>query len=211
MEQRRVMRIGVGGPVGAGKTALVEGLVPRLIAAGHRPLVITNDIITQEDALHVRRTLAGVLDPERIVGVETGTCPHAAVREDPSMNLEAAEALEARFPDGDVLLVESGGDNLTLSFSPLLADYFICVIDVAGGEKIPRKNGPGLVRADLLVINKIDLAPYVGADLDIMASDAARVRAGRPTLFTNCQTGEGLDAVVTQVQQDLRLRPAVPA
>jgi urease accessory protein len=203
MSSRDVVRIGVGGPVGSGKTALVEALVPRLIAAGHRPLVLTNDIVTQEDAQHVRRTLAGVLDPARVVGVETGTCPHSALREDPSMNLEAAEALEARFPDADLLLVESGGDNLTLSFSPLLADYFICVIDVAGGEKIPRKNGPGLVRADLLVINKIDLAGYVGADLAIMASDADRVRHGRPSLFTNCLTGEGLDAVMARLATDI--------
>jgi urease accessory protein len=208
---RRVARIGVGGPVGSGKTALVEALVPRLLAAGHRPIVITNDIVTQEDAQHVRRTLAGILDPARVVGVETGTCPHSAVREDPSMNLEAAEALEARFPDADVLLVESGGDNLTLSFSPLLADYFICVIDVAGGEKIPRKNGPGLVRADLLVINKIDLAAHVGADLAIMARDADRVRSGRPSLFTNCRTGEGLDAVTAELVRTVLAQAAVPA
>jgi urease accessory protein len=211
MSERRVVRIGIGGPVGSGKTALVEALVPRLIAAGHRPIVLTNDIVTQEDAQHVRRTLAGILDPARVVGVETGTCPHSAVREDPSMNLEAAEALEARFPDADILLVESGGDNLTLSFSPLLADFFICVIDVAGGEKIPRKNGPGLVRADLLVINKIDLADHVGADLAIMARDADRVRGGRPSLFTNCRTGEGVDAVVAELARTVLARVAVPA
>src|SRR5438132_541573 len=155
---RPKLRVGVGGPVGSGKTALIEVLVPRLVAAGQEVLVITNDIVTTEDAEHVRRTLAGVLAPERVVGVETGTCPHSAVREDPSMNLLAAAELEGRLPGADWLFLESGGDNLTLTFSPALVDVSIYVADVAGGEKIPRKRGPGLIRADLLGINKTDLA-----------------------------------------------------
>jgi urease accessory protein len=191
-----IARIGIGGPVGSGKTALIETLVPRLVAAGRRPLVVTNDIFTQEDAMHVRATLAGVLAPERIVGVETGSCPHTAVRDDPSMNLDAISRLQGRFPDGDVLLVESGGDNLTLTFSRALADYFVFVIDVAEGDKIPRKRGPGITDSDLLVINKIDLAPHVRADLQVMERDARAARGQRPFLFTNCFTGEGLDEVL---------------
>jgi len=188
--------IGIGGPVGSGKTALLEALVPRLIARGRSPLVITNDILTQEDAQHARRALAGILDPERIVGVETGSCPHSAVREDPSMNLLALEELSERFPDGDVVLVESGGDNLTLTFSPALADYQLYVVDVAGGDKVPRKRGGGITRTDLLVVNKTDLAPHVGASLAVMARDAAQVRGDKPFRFTNCRTGEGVDAVL---------------
>ncbi|HLF03643.1 MAG TPA: urease accessory protein UreG [Dehalococcoidia bacterium] len=195
----RIPRIGIGGPVGSGKTSLVEALVPRLLARGLKPLVITNDIFTREDADHVRRTLAGVLDLGRIRGVETGACPHTAVREDPSMNLMAAEELAAAYPDSDLLLIESGGDNLTLTFSPALADYQLYVIDVAAGDKIPRKRGQGITQTDLLVINKIDLAPYVGADLAIMDRDATRVRQGRPHLFTNCRTGQGLDQVVEHI------------
>ncbi|MGW4817378.1 urease accessory protein UreG, partial [Kitasatospora cineracea] len=156
-----VLRIGIGGPVGSGKTALIEALVPVLIARGHRPAVITNDIYTQEDAQHVRRTLAGVLDPERVVGVETGACPHTAVRDDPTMNLAAGAELLERFPDVDTLLYESGGDNLTLTFSPALVDLFVFVLDTAEGEKMPRKRGPGITESDLLVINKIEIAQYV--------------------------------------------------
>jgi urease accessory protein len=204
-----IPRIGIGGPVGSGKTALVEMLVPQLIERGHRPLVVTNDIITFEDAEHVRRTLAGVLAPERVVGVETGCCPHTAVRDDPTMNLAAVAELEAAHPDADVLLLESGGDNLTLTFSRALVDLTIFVIDVAGGDKIPRKRGPGLVQADLLVINKTDLAPYVGASLDVMARDAALVRGVRPFLFTNCRTGEGVDAVIAFITQALLPQAAV--
>jgi urease accessory protein len=191
-----IWRIGIGGPVGSGKTALVEALVPRLMRRGHRPLVVTNDIFTREDAEHARRTLAGVLEPERIRGVETGACPHTAVREDPTMNLLAIDDLTARFPDADLVLIESGGDNLTLTFSPALADYQVYVIDVAAGDKIPRKRGQGITQTDLLVINKFDLAPHVGADLEVMRRDAELVRGGRPFLFTNCRTGEGVDAVV---------------
>jgi urease accessory protein len=195
-----IPRIGIGGPVGSGKTALIEALVPMLLAHGRGPLVVTNDIFTMEDAQHVRRTLAGVLAPECIVGVETGSCPHAAVRDDPSMNLDAVAELSSRFPDADVVLVESGGDNLTLTFSRVLADYFIFVIDVAEGDKIPRKRGPGVTNSDLLVINKVDLAPYVRADLEVMNRDARAVRSDRPFVLTNCFTGEGLDEVVARIE-----------
>jgi urease accessory protein len=190
-------RIGIGGPVGSGKTALIEALVPRLIASSDDVLVVTNDIVTTEDAEHVRRTLSHVLDPARIVGVETGTCPHSAVREDPSVNLAAIAELEERFPGADWLFVESGGDNLTLTFSPALVDFSIYVIDVAGGEKIPRKRGPGVIKADLLVVNKTDLADLVGARLEVMEHDADVVRAGGPVIFTNCRTGDGIDDVVS--------------
>ena len=204
---RKVPTIGIGGPVGSGKTALLEALVPRLIERGRRPLVITNDVVTQEDALHARRALDGVLAADRIVGVETGTCPHAAVREDPSMNLAALEELTERFPDGDVVLIESGGDNLTLTFSPALADFQLYVIDVAGGDKVPRKRGAGVVRADLLVINKTDLAPYVGASLEVMARDARLVRGERPFTFTNCRTGAGIGEVLEHILVGLDLKP----
>lgn len=195
-----VPRIGVGGPVGSGKTALIEALVPILLERGRRPLVITNDIFTQEDAAHVRRTLAGILDPQRVMGVETGSCPHTAVRDDPTMNLAATEEMTRRFPDADLVLLESGGDNLTLTFSPALADYFIFMIDVAEGDKIPRKRGPGITHSDLLIINKIDLAPYVRASLDVMERDARQVREDRPFLFTNCLTGEGLREVADRIE-----------
>jgi urease accessory protein len=199
--QRRIPRIGIGGPVGSGKTALIEALAPMLIADGYPPLIITNDIVTREDAEHVSRTLAGVLDPQRVVGVETGCCPHTAVRDDPTMNMAAASELEARYDDARLLLLESGGDNLTLTFSRALVDFFIFVIDVAGGDKIPRKRGPGLIQADLLVINKIDLAPYVGASLEVMERDTRIVRGERPFLFTNCRSGAGLRAVCDAVEQ----------
>ncbi|MGC4807672.1 urease accessory protein UreG [Micromonospora sp. DT233] len=195
-------RIGVGGPVGSGKTAIIEAVVPRLVANGLRILVVTNDVVTTEDAKHVRRALTGVLIEERIIGVETGACPHTAVREDPSMNLAAVEDMEARFPDSDVVLIESGGDNLTLTFSPALVDYFIYVIDVAAGDKIPRKNGPGIAKSDILVVNKTDLAPYVEADLGVMAHDAALMRDGKPVVFTNCKTGDGIDELVSLVRRN---------
>lgn len=193
---RARLRVGVGGPVGSGKTSLIETLVPKLVASGDDVLVVTNDIVTTEDAAHVRRALAAVLDPRRVVGVETGTCPHSAVREDPSVNLAAIAGLEARFPAAGWLFVESGGDNLTLTFSSALVDASIYVIDVAAGEKIPRKRGPGVIKADLLVINKTDLAEFVGASLSVMLRDAAVVRAGAPVVLTNCRTGQGIDDVV---------------
>ncbi len=196
---KKMTRIGIGGPVGSGKTAIIEVITPILIERGIKPLIITNDIVTTEDAKQVKRTLKGILDEEKILGVETGACPHTAVREDPSMNIAAVEDMEERFPDSDVIMIESGGDNLTLTFSPALADFYIYVIDVAEGEKIPRKNGPGLVQADILVINKIDLAPYVGASLEVMESDTKVVRGNRPYVMTNCKTGEGVVELVDMI------------
>ncbi|MDE7426985.1 MAG: urease accessory protein UreG [Muribaculaceae bacterium] len=189
-------RIGVGGPVGSGKTALIEALTPRLIERGLNVLIITNDIVTTEDAKHVRRILKGVLAEERIIGVETGACPHTAVREDPSMNIAAVEEMEAKFPDADIVFIESGGDNLTLTFSPALVDFFIYVIDVAAGDKIPRKDGPGISHSDILVINKTDLAPYVNASLEVMDHDSKLMRPGKPFVFTNSMTGEGIDELI---------------
>jgi urease accessory protein len=189
-------RIGVGGPVGSGKTAIIEAITPKLLERGLKVLIITNDIVTTEDAKHVRKTLKGILIEDRIIGVETGACPHTAVREDPSMNLAAVEEMEAKFPDTDIVLIESGGDNLTLTFSPALVDFFIYVIDVAAGDKIPRKDGPGISHSDILVINKIDLAPYVGASLEVMKHDSELMRPGKPFVFTNSMTGEGIDTLV---------------
>lgn len=194
-------RIGVGGPVGSGKTALIEALTPLLIRQGFKILIITNDIVTTEDAKHVRRVLRGILVEDRIVGVETGACPHTAVREDPSMNIAAVEEMEARFPDTDIVFIESGGDNLTLTFSPALVDFFIYVIDVAAGDKIPRKDGPGISQSDILVINKTDLAPYVGASLEVMDHDSRLMRPGRPFIFTNCMTGEGIRQLVGLIKK----------
>jgi urease accessory protein len=193
-------RIGVGGPVGSGKTALIERLVPALVGRGRSVLVITNDILTREDERHVKEALRGTLDEGRIVGVETGACPHTAVRDDPSMNLAALAELKVRYPDAEVAFVESGGDNLTLTFSPELVDFYVYVLDVAGGDKLPRKRGPGLIQADLLVVNKVDLAPHVGADLAVLERDAALVREGRPMLFTNCRGGLGVEAVVDHLE-----------
>ena len=204
----RIPRIGVGGPVGSGKTSLIEAMVPRLLARGLLPLVITNDIYTREDAEHATRTLKGVMDTGRIRGVATGACPHTAVREDPSLNLLAVEELTRAYPDSDIILIESGGDNLTLTFSPALADYQIYVIDVAAGDKIPRKRGQGITQSNLLVINKTDLAPYVNADLEVMRRDAGLVRENRAFLFTNCRTGEGLDQVMDHVLGAVGASPA---
>ncbi|WP_019443604.1 urease accessory protein UreG [Brucella abortus] len=200
---KKIPRIGVGGPVGSGKTAIIEAVVPILIKLGYRILVITNDIVTTEDAKHVQRTLKGVLIEDRIVGVETGGCPHTAVREDPSMNLAAVEEMEAKFPDTDLVLLESGGDNLTLTFSPALIDFFIYVIDVAAGDKIPCKNGPGISQSDILVINKTDLAPYVGASLQVMDDDSRMMRGKKPFVFTNCKTNEGIDDLVHLIRENV--------
>jgi urease accessory protein len=202
----RPVKIGIGGPVGSGKTALTEALCRRL--RDHLQMaVITNDIYTKEDAEFLVRR--GALAADRVLGVETGGCPHTAIREDASVNLEAVHQLMTSFPDLELLVIESGGDNLAATFSPELVDATIYVIDVAEGEKIPRKGGPGIRRSDLLVINKIDLAPHVGADLAVMARDAERQRGDRPFVFTNLRTGEGVDAVLAWIRRDLLL--PVPA
>jgi urease accessory protein len=192
------LRVGVGGPVGAGKTALVEQLCKRFRDV-YDICAITNDIYTKEDARLL--TVAGALPEERIMGVETGGCPHTAIREDCSINLHAVAQMRARFPSLDLILIESGGDNLAATFSPELADITIYVIDVAQGEKIPRKGGPGITRSDLLVINKIDLAPLVGADLGVMESDTKRMRGARPYVFSNMRTGIGLDVVTDFIRK----------
>jgi urease accessory protein len=192
------VRVGIGGPVGAGKTALVEHL-SRALSATTNMAVITNDIYTQEDAQILVRS--GCLPPDRIVGVETGGCPHTAIREDASMNLQAIADLEKRFPDLALVIVESGGDNLAATFSPELADVTIYVIDVAGGDKVPAKGGPGITRADLLVINKIDLAPHVGADLGRMQRDASAARGTRPIVFTDMRLGTNVADVVRFVER----------
>ena len=195
---RNYIKIGVAGPVGAGKTALIEKLT-REIASRYSVAVITNDIYTQEDAEFLTKN--SLLPPERIMGVETGGCPHTAIREDASMNLEAVDEMVARFPDVEIVFIESGGDNLSATFSPDLADLTIFVIDVAQGEKIPRKGGPGITRSDLLVINKTDLAPFVGADLSIMERDAHRMRNGQPFIFTNLMKKENLDGVIGWIEK----------
>ena len=196
--------IGVGGPVGSGKTALLDSLCKQM-RDRYSIAVITNDIYTYEDAEFLMRS--GALPLERIRGVQTGGCPHTAIREDTSVNHEAIEEMIRNFPDVQIVFLESGGDNLAASFSPELVDVSIYVVDGAGGDKVPRKGGPGVTRSDLLVINKIDLAPYVGADLDVMQIDAAAVRGGKPIVFTNIKTGEGVDQVISWIQHDVLFEP----
>ena len=196
------MKIGVAGPVGSGKTALIESLT-RKMAGDYSIGVITNDIYTKEDAEFLCKN--SVLPKERIVGVETGGCPHTAIREDASMNLEAVDEMIEKFPDIQIMFIESGGDNLSATFSPELADATIFVIDVAEGDKIPRKGGPGITRSDLLVINKIDLADMVGASLEVMVRDSERVRGERPFVFTNVRAGEGVDRIVSWIRHSVLL------
>ncbi len=195
---RNYIKIGVAGPVGSGKTALIERL-SRAMSNDYSLAVITNDIYTKEDAEFLTKN--SLLPAERIIGVETGGCPHTAIREDASMNLEAVEEMAARIPDVQIIFIESGGDNLSATFSPDLADVTIFVIDVAEGDKIPRKGGPGITRSDLLVINKIDLAPYVNADLGVMERDAKKMRTGSPFVFTNLMNLQGLDAVIGWIKK----------
>jgi urease accessory protein len=193
------LRLGIGGPVGSGKTALTLALC-RALRERYDIAVVTNDIYTEEDAQFLVRNEA--LVPERIIGVETGGCPHTAIREDASINLEAVARLNRRFPDLDLIVIESGGDNLAATFSPELSDLTLYVIDVAAGDKIPRKGGPGITKSDLLVINKIDLAPMVGASLEVMARDAKKMRGERPFVFTNLKTGQGLEAVIQFIEKE---------
>jgi urease accessory protein len=199
------LRVGIGGPVGSGKTALMEALCRRF-RNRYDLCAITNDIYTKEDARIL--TVSGALEEERILGVETGGCPHTAIREDCSINLAAVDAMQRRFPALDLVLIESGGDNLAATFSPELADITIYVIDVSGGEKIPRKGGPGITRSDLLVINKIDLAPHVGASLEVMREDTLRMRGQRPFVFANMRSGEGVDEIAAFIERAGGLRAA---
>ena len=202
----RVPRVGIGGPVGSGKTMLIEQIVPILSAKGYKVSIISNDVISKEDAERMRQNLAtdkGLMPEELVIGVATGGCPHTAVREDPSINISVVEELESKYPFLDLILIESGGDNITTTFSPALADYFIYIIDVTGGDKYPRKRGLGIENCDLLVINKIEIAPYVGADLKIMERDAKIVRGNKPTLFVNSKTGQGVNAVAFSIVKDV--------
>ena len=197
-------RLGIGGAVGSGKTALLECLIPLLVKENIEVAVVTNDLLTTEDADRLKSK--GVLPASRITGVKTGSCPHTAIREDPSMNLLAIQDLEMLYPQLDLISIESGGDNLASTFSYDLVDSYIFVIDVGAGDDIPRKNGPGFVGADLAIVNKIDLAPYVGADLEVIRRDTAIYRRGKPTIFTNCKTGEGLSEVVNFVMNEVLFR-----
>ncbi|AGB37290.1 urease accessory protein UreG [Natronococcus occultus] len=203
MGYRDVAKVGLGGPVGSGKTALVKRLVPELVEEGYEVGIIANDIMTQEDADVFRESFADLLPADLVEGVETGACPHTGIREDPSMNLAAIDEFTERHPELDVVLVESGGDNLAATFNPELADYFLFVISVAEGEDIPRKRGPGVTQADLLVVNKTDLAPHVDADLEVIEADAGDVRGGDPFVFTNCKDGTGVDDVLAHVEREV--------
>ncbi|ELZ13340.1 urease accessory protein UreG [Haloterrigena salina JCM 13891] len=203
MGYRDVAKVGLGGPVGSGKTALVKRLVPELVERDYEVGVIANDIMTQEDADVFRESFAELLPEDLVEGVETGACPHTGIREDPSMNLAAVDEFTERHPELDVVLIESGGDNLAATFNPELADYFLFVISVAEGEDIPRKRGPGVTQADLLVVNKTDLAPHVDADLDVIEADAGEVRGDDPFVFTNCKDAEGVDAVLEHVEREV--------
>src|ERR687885_862453 len=196
---KRIPRLGIGGPVGSGKTMLIEKIVPVLSAKGYKAGIISNDVVSKEDADRMRHNLAkeqGILTEDLVVGIATGGCPHTAVREDPSMNISVIEEMESKYDYLDLIIIESGGDNITTTFSPALADYFIYIIDVSGGDKYPRKRGLGIETCDLLVINKIDLAPHVGADLSVMERDARRMRGARPFVFTDLRHGAGVDTIV---------------
>ena len=197
-------RIGIGGPVGSGKTALIERLIPAFAERGVSLAIVTNDLVTAEDAERIRRS--GLIDPGRVAAVEAGACPHTVIREDPTLNIAAADDLEVLYPDAELILIESGGDNLASTFSHDLVDWWMFVIDVAGGDDIPRKKGPGVLKCDLLVVNKKDLAPYVGVDLERMTAEATAVRSGKPMVVTNCRTGEGVGAIADRILADVLFR-----
>jgi len=206
MSSKRIPRLGIGGPVGSGKTMLIEQVVPRLSSRGYKAGIVSNDVVSREDAERMRRNLAterGLMSEDLVVGLATGGCPHTAVREDPSMNISVVEEMESKHRDLDLILIESGGDNITTTFSPALADYFIYIIDVSGGDKYPRKRGLGIESCDLLVINKIDVAPYVGADLSVMERDAKIIRGGKPYVFVNCKDGQGTEEVTEHIIRDV--------
>ena len=206
MGSKRIPRLGIGGPVGSGKTMLIEQVVPRLSSKGYRAGIVSNDVVSREDAERMRRNLAterGLMSEDLVVGLATGGCPHTAVREDPSMNISVVEEMESKHRDIDLILIESGGDNITTTFSPMLADYFIYIIDVSGGDKYPRKRGLGIESCDLLVINKIDIAPHVGADLGVMERDAKEIRGSKPYVFVNCKSGQGIEDVTEHIIRDV--------
>jgi urease accessory protein len=206
LDNTRIPKIGIGGPVGSGKTKLIEVLVPILDRNGYKCCIISNDVISKEDAQRMQRTLSTelhLMPEEMIIGVATGGCPHTAIREDPSINLSIIREIEEKDPSLDLILIESGGDNVMTTFSPELADYFIYIVDVAGGDKYPRKGGLGIESCDLLVINKIDLAPHVVADLAVMENDSRRIRGEKPFVFVNCKTGQGVTKVAEQIMHDV--------
>ena len=190
-------RVGIGGPVGSGKTALIEQLIPYFLNRGNEVAIVTNDLVTKEDAKRLQQS--GLLAPERVVAVEAGACPHTVIREDPTLNIQAADKLEHEFNNLDLILIESGGDNLASTFSLDLVDYWMFVIDTSEGDDIPRKRGPGIVQSDLLVINKVDIAPYVGADVDLMVKEGTEVRGDKPLVLTNCKTGQGIEDVADHI------------
>ena len=203
---KRLPRLGIGGPVGSGKTMLIEQVVPRLSTKGYKVGIISNDVVSREDAERMRRNLAtkrGLMSEDLVIGLATGGCPHTAIREDPSMNISAVEEMESKNKDLDLIIIESGGDNITTTFSPALADYFVYIIDVSGGDKYPRKRGLGIESSDLLVINKIDIAPYVGADLGVMERDSKIVRGSKPYVFVNCKNGQGVEEVIDHILRDV--------
>lgn len=211
MKAKRIPRLGIGGPVGSGKTMLIEKIVPLLAAKGYKVGIISNDVVSREDADRMRQNLAkeqGILSEDLVIGLATGGCPHTAVREDPSMNISVIEEMESEYGYLDLIIIESGGDNITTTFSPALADYFIYIIDVSGGDKYPRKRGLGIETCDLLVINKIDLAPHVGADLEIMERDAKEVRGDKPHVLVNCKTGQGIEQATEHIIRDILFEAA---
>src|SRR5690349_18904038 len=214
IKNKKIPKVGIGGPVGSGKTRLIERIVPILDKKGYRCCIISNDVISKEDAQRMQRLLATdlkIMPEDMIVGVATGGCPHTAIREDPSINLAVVGEIEQKDPTLDLIIIESGGDNIMTTFSPALADYFIYVIDVAGGDKYPRKRGLGIESCDLLVINKIDLAPHVGADLSVMERDAKEVRGNKPYVLVNCRTGQGIKEVTEHLVRDVLFESAPKA